>query len=162
MKKRALAVLAVTMFVPAVFFQSSAATQSIMQIASSDKYLGTFVTALTAADLVKTLEGPGPFTVFAPTNAAFARIPKASLDALLKNKIELNRVLTYHLVAGKLMAADVKKLRNARTLEGASLDISVIRKVVDINNARVLLADIEASNGVIHVIDTVLTPKSMK
>ncbi len=162
MKKLALAGLALTVLAPAVLFHGSAATQSIVQIASSDKNFSTLVTALTAADLVKTLEGKGPFTVFAPTNAAFAKIPKATLDALLKNKAELTKVLTYHVVAGKVMAADVIKLKSAKTLEGSNVDIAVMGKVVEINTAKVTKADIEASNGVIHVIDTVLMPKAMK
>ncbi len=162
MKKLALAGLALAVLAPVVLFQTSAATQSIVQIASSDKNFSTLVTALTAADLVKTLEGKGPFTVFAPTNAAFAKIPKATLDALLKNKAELTKVLTYHVVAGKVMAADVIKLKSAKTLEGSNVDIAVMGKVVEINTAKVTKADIEASNGVIHVIDTVLMPKAMK
>jgi uncharacterized surface protein with fasciclin (FAS1) repeats len=144
--------------------QSSAKMQNIVQIASADKNFSTLVTALTAADLVKTLEGAGPFTVFAPTNAAFAKIKKADLDALLKNKAELTKVLTYHVVSGKVMAADVMKMNNkmVKTVEGSEVKVSVMGKVVEINNAKVTKADIEASNGVIHVIDTVLMPKMMK
>ncbi len=164
MKKIALAGLALAVLAPAVLFQTSAAMQSIVQIASADKNFSTLVTALTAADLVKTLEGKGPFTVFAPTNAAFAKIKKADLDALLKNKAELTKVLTYHVVSGKVMAADVMKMNDkmVKTLEGSEVKVSVMGKVVEINNAKVTKADIEASNGVIHVIDTVLMPKMMK
>ncbi len=148
----------------AVTVQSSAKMQNIVQIASADKNFSTLVTALTAADLVKTLEGAGPFTVFAPTNAAFAKIKKADLDALLKNKAELTKVLTYHVVSGKVMAADVMKMNDkmVKTVEGSEVKVSVMGKVVEINNAKVTKADIEASNGVIHVIDTVLMPKMMK
>lgn len=152
-------------FVPAAFFQSSAATQDIVGIASGDKNFSTLVTALSAAGLVKTLQGKGPFTVFAPTNAAFAKIPKATLDALLKDKAGLTKVLTYHVVAGKVMGADAMKMNGkmAKSVEGSDLNISVMGKVLEINNAKVTKADIIASNGVIHVIDTVLMPpKAMK
>jgi uncharacterized surface protein with fasciclin (FAS1) repeats len=146
---------------PAVAFQSSAATQNIVQVALSDPQFSTLVTALKAADLVKTLEGAGPFTVFAPTNAAFAKIKKADLDALLKNKAELTKVLTYHVVSGKVMAADVLKMNNkmAKTVEGSQIKISVMGSTVKVDNAKVTKTDIAASNGVIHVIDTVIMPK---
>ena len=166
MKSRFMLVpLVLAAIVPAAFFQSSAATQDIVGIASSDKNFSTLVTALTAAGLVKTLQGKGPFTVFAPTNAAFAKIPKATLTALLKNKAELTKVLTYHVVAGKVMAADAMTMNGkmAKTVEGSELKISVMGKVLEINDAKVTKADIIASNGVIHVIDTVLMPpKAMK
>ncbi len=146
---------------PVMTFQSSAATQNIVQVALGDPQFSTLVTALKAADLVKTLEGAGPFTVFAPTNAAFAKIKKADLDALLKNKAELTKVLTYHVVAGKVMAADVLKMNNkmAKTVEGSEIKISVMGKTVKVDNAKVIKTDIAASNGVIHVIDTVIMPK---
>jgi uncharacterized surface protein with fasciclin (FAS1) repeats len=146
---------------PAVAFQSSAATQNIVQVALGDPQFSTLVTALKAADLVKTLEGAGPFTVFAPTNAAFAKIKKADLDALLKNKAELTKVLTYHVVSGKVMAADVLKMNNkmAKTVEGSQIKISVMGSTVKVDNAKVTKTDIAASNGVIHVIDTVIMPK---
>ena len=166
MKSRFMLVpLILAAIIPAAFFQSSAATQDIVGIASSDKNFSTLVTALTAAGLVKTLQGKGPFTVFAPTNAAFAKIPKATLTALLKNKAELTKVLTYHVVAGKVMAADAMTMNGkmAKTVEGSELKISVMGKVLEINDAKVTKADIIASNGVIHVIDTVLMPpKAMK
>lgn len=166
MKSRFMLVpLVLAAIIPAAFFQSSAATQDIVGIASSDKNFSTLVTALTAAGLVKTLQGKGPFTVFAPTNAAFAKIPKATLTALLKNKAELTKVLTYHVVAGKVMAADAMTMNGkmAKTVEGSELKISVMGKVLEINDAKVTKADIIASNGVIHVIDTVLMPpKAMK
>ena len=166
MKSRFMLVpLVLAAIIPAAFFQSSAATQDIVGIASSDKNFSTLVTALTAAGLVKTLQGKGPFTVFAPTNAAFAKIPKATLTALLKNKAELTKVLTYHVVAGKVVAADAMTMNGkmAKTVEGSELKISVMGKVLEINDAKVTKADIIASNGVIHVIDTVLMPpKAMK
>ncbi len=164
MKKFALVGFVLASFAPALFFQSSAAMPSIVGVASSDPQFSTLVTALKAADLVKTLEGKGPFTVFAPTNAAFAKIKKADLDALLKNKAELTKVLLYHVVSGKVMAADAMKMngKTAKTVEGSMLNISVMGKVLEVNNAKVIKADVEASNGVIHAIDTVLMPKMMK
>ena len=118
----------------------------------------TLAAALQAAGLIDTLKGPGPFTVFAPTDEAFAKIPKAALDALIADKAKLTKVLTYHVVAGKVMAADVVKLKEAKTLEGQMVKISAANGVM-VNNAKVVKADVEASNGVIHVIDTVLMPQ---
>jgi uncharacterized surface protein with fasciclin (FAS1) repeats len=117
----------------------------------------TLATALQAAGLVDTLKGKGPFTVFAPTDAAFAKVPKATLDALLADKAKLTAVLTYHVVAGKVMAADVKS-GTVRTVQGTDLTIDTVGGVM-INNAKVTTADIVADNGVIHVIDSVLLPK---
>jgi uncharacterized surface protein with fasciclin (FAS1) repeats len=156
--------LGLLVLVPALTMKSSAATQNIVQIAAGNPDFSTLVTALKAADLVKTLEGDGPFTVFAPTNKAFAKIKKADLDALLADKAALTKVLTYHVVSGKVMAADVMKMNKqmAKTVEGSELKISVMGKTVRINNSKVTAVDIEASNGVIHVIDTVLMPKMMK
>ena len=118
----------------------------------------TLAAALTAAGLVDTLKGPGPFTVFAPTDEAFAKIPKADLDALIKDKAKLTKVLTYHVVAGKVMAADVVKLKEAKTVEGQMVKIDASHGV-KVNGATVVKADVLASNGVIHVIDTVLMPQ---
>jgi uncharacterized surface protein with fasciclin (FAS1) repeats len=118
----------------------------------------TLATALQAAGLVETLKGKGPFTVFAPTDEAFAKIPKADLDALVADKAKLTKVLTYHVVAGKVMAADVVKLKEAKTVEGQMVKIDTSNGV-KIDNARVVKADVEASNGVIHVIDSVLLPR---
>ena len=117
----------------------------------------TLATALTAAGLVDTLKGPGPFTVFAPTDEAFAKIPKAQLDALLKDKAKLTAVLTYHVVPGKVMAADVKAGK-VKTVQGSELTVST-KGGVKIDKAKVTKTDIVADNGVIHVIDTVLMPK---
>jgi transforming growth factor-beta-induced protein len=121
----------------------------------------TLATALTAAGLVETLKGPGPFTVFAPTDEAFAKLPAGTLESLLKpeNKAKLAGILTYHVVAGKLMAADVVKLTSAKTVNGQSVKISVDGGKVKVNDANVVKTDVGASNGVIHVIDAVLLPK---
>lgn len=118
----------------------------------------TLAQALTAAGLVETLKGKGPFTVFAPTDAAFAKVPKATLDALLKDKEALKKVLLYHVVPGHVMAKDVVKLKQAKTVQGSNVKITVKGKAVMINQATVTSADIMASNGVIHVIDTVILP----
>lgn len=117
----------------------------------------TLAAALTAADLVATLKGKGPFTVFAPTDEAFAKIPKADLDALLKDKAKLTAVLTYHVVAGKVMAADVKAGK-VKTVQGSEITISTMGGV-SVDSAKVIKTDIVASNGVIHVIDSVIIPK---
>ena len=117
----------------------------------------TLATALQAAGLVDTLKGPGPFTVFAPTDAAFAKIPKADLDALLKDKAKLTAVLTYHVVPGKVMAADVKA-GPVKTVQGGSLTVATMGGVT-VNQAKVTATDIVADNGVIHVIDSVVIPK---
>lgn len=118
----------------------------------------TLVTAIKAAGLVETLKGEGPFTVFAPTDAAFKKIPEAQLAALLEDKAALTKVLTYHVIPGKVMAADVVKLNSAKTVEGQSVTISSSGGVM-VDNANVVKTDITASNGVIHVIDTVIMPK---
>lgn len=118
----------------------------------------TLVTALQAADLVDTLNGKGPFTVFAPTDEAFAKLSPGALDGLLKDKQKLQAVLTYHVVSGKVMAADVVKLKDAKTVNGQTVMIDT-KDGVKVNDAKVVKTDIDASNGVIHVIDTVLMPK---
>lgn len=118
----------------------------------------TLATALTAADLVATLKGPGPFTVFAPTDEAFAKIPKDKLDALLKDKAALTKVLTYHVVPSKVMAHDVKA-GPYKTVQGDSITVTVDNGHVKVDSASVTKTDIVADNGVIHVIDTVLMPK---
>ncbi len=121
----------------------------------------TLATALTAAGLVETLKGPGPFTVFAPTDEAFAKLPAGTLESLLKpeNKAKLAGILTYHVVAGKVMAADVVKLTSAKTVNGQAVKITVDGGKVKVNDANVVKTDVVASNGVIHVIDAVLLPK---
>jgi len=121
----------------------------------------TLVAAVKAADLVETLKGEGPLTVFAPTDDAFAKLPPGTLDDLLKpeNKAKLQAILTYHVVPGKVMAKDVGKVDSAKTVNGQSLSIKVESDTVMVDNAKVVKTDIECSNGVIHVIDTVVLPK---
>jgi len=135
----------------------SVQAKDIIETAVAAGSFKTLATALTAAGLVDTLKGKGPFTVFAPTDEAFAKIPKADLDALLKDKAKLTSVLTYHVVAGKVMAADIKPGK-IKTLQGSELTVSTSSGVT-VDNAKVTKADIFADNGVIHVIDTVLMPK---
>ena len=122
---------------------------------------GTLVTAIKAADLVETLKGDGPFTVFAPTDEAFAKLPSGTLESLLKpeNKQKLSSILTYHVVPGKVMASDVVNLSDAKTVNGQLLMLKTSDGAVTVNNAKVIKTDIDCSNGVIHVIDTVLLPK---
>jgi uncharacterized surface protein with fasciclin (FAS1) repeats len=136
---------------------SASSGKDIVDTAVAAGDFKTLATALTEAGLVATLKGPGPFTVFAPTDAAFAKLPAGTLDALLKDKAKLVAVLTYHVVPGKLMAADVVKLTSAKTVEGQDIKISTMGGV-KVNNANVTMTDIVASNGVIHVIDTVILP----
>lgn len=118
----------------------------------------TLAAALTAAGLIDTLKGKGPFTVFAPTDEAFAKVPKADLDALLKDKAKLTAVLTYHVVPGTVMAKDVKPGK-VKTVQGSELTISTMGSTVMVDKARVTAVDVKADNGVIHVIDSVLMPK---
>ena len=135
----------------------SAQAKDIVDTAVGAGTFKTLAAALTAAGLVDTLKGKGPFTVFAPTDDAFAKIPKADLDALLKDKAKLTAVLTYHVVAGKVMAADVKA-GMVKTVQGSDLTVSTMGGV-KVNNANVVKTDILADNGVIHVIDSVVMPK---
>jgi len=135
-----------------------APTMDIVDTAVAAGNFKTLVAAVQAAGLVETLKGPGPFTVFAPTDEAFAKLPKGTLEALLKDKAKLTAILTYHVVSGKLMAADVVKQKSLKTVEGGSLTVQTA-KGVRINGAKVVKADIVASNGVIHVIDRVMIPK---
>lgn len=131
--------------------------KTIIETASSNNDFSTLVTAIKKAGLVETLSGTGPFTVFAPTNAAFEKIPKETLDSVLSDTAKLKSILTYHVVAGKVMAKDVKDLTEAETVEGTMVKIDT-ESGVKINEATVTKADIECSNGVIHIIDTVLMP----
>ena len=135
---------------------SAFAAKDIVDTAVAAGNFKTLVTALKAADLVTTLKGKGPYTVFAPTDEAFAKIPKADLDALLANKEKLTAVLTYHVVSGKVMAKDVKA-GDVATVNGRTIKITTDNGVV-VNTSKVIATDIKASNGVIHVIDTVLMP----
>lgn len=121
----------------------------------------TLAAALKAADLVDTLKGTGPFTVFAPTDEAFAKLPAGTLESLLKpeNKAKLQRILTYHVVAGQVMAADVVKMQSAKAVSGDLIAIAAPGGTVTVDDAKVVKTDIFASNGVIHVIDAVILPK---
>ena len=144
----------------ALAFSSLASAADIVDTAVAGGFT-TLVAAVKAAGLVDTLKGPGPFTVFAPTDAAFAKLPAGTLESLLKpeNKAKLQSILTYHVVAGEVTAQDVAKLSSARTVEGESLTIKTVDGGVMVDNARVTKADIMTSNGIIHVIDTVMLPK---
>ncbi len=119
----------------------------------------TLATALAAAGLVETLKGKGPFTVFAPTDEAFAKLPAGTVESLLKDKEKLTKILLYHVVSGKVMAKDVVKLKSAQTVQGSSVKIRAGGGKVMVDNANVVKTDIAASNGVIHVIDTVIIPQ---
>jgi len=146
----------------AVFAAAPVAAQDIVDIAASNDDFSTLVAAVQAAGLVDVLKGEGPFTVFAPTNAAFAKLPAGTVENLLKpeNKDQLIAILTYHVVPGKVMAAQVTGLRNAKTVQGQSVSIVTRMGNVMIDNAKVVTTDIVASNGVIHVIDTVILPQT--
>ena len=135
--------------------------KTVVENAVANDDFKTLVAAVKAADLVKTLSGKGPFTVFAPTNKAFANLPQGTVEDLLKpeNKKKLAAILTYHVVAGKVMAKDVVKLSEAKTVQGSKVKISVKDGVVSIDGAKVVKADIPCKNGVIHVIDAVILPK---
>lgn len=132
--------------------------KNIVETAVSAGSFKTLVTAVQAAGLVETLSGPGPFTVFAPTDEAFAKLPKETLDAVLADKEKLTAILTYHVVSGKVMASDVVNLKEATTVQGGKLSIDTSNGV-KVGSANVVQTDIETSNGVIHVIDTVLIPQ---
>ncbi|HHX8289669.1 TPA: fasciclin domain-containing protein [Vibrio diabolicus] len=133
----------------------------IVDVATENGSFNTLVTAVKAADLVDTLKGEGPFTVFAPTDDAFAKLPDGTVDMLLmpENKDKLVSILTYHVVPGKVMAADVVKLDKAATVQGQDVMIKTMGDKVMVNDANVMATDVKAKNGVIHVIDTVIMPK---
>jgi uncharacterized surface protein with fasciclin (FAS1) repeats len=131
----------------------------IVDTAVSAGSFNTLVKALQAAGLVETLKGAGPFTVFAPTDQAFAKLPEGTLEALLKDPAKLKGVLTYHVVPGKVMAADVVKIKSAKTVQGSSAKVKVMGSDVMIDGAKVVKTDIVCDNGVIHVIDSVILPK---
>ena len=137
------------------------APADIVDTAVAAGSFNTLAAALKAAGLVETLKGPGPFTVFAPTDEAFAKLPAGTLESLLKpeNKAKLAGILTYHVVSGKVMAADVVKLTSAKTVNGQSVKVAVNGGKVTVDGANVVKTDIAASNGVIHVIDAVMLPK---
>jgi uncharacterized surface protein with fasciclin (FAS1) repeats len=136
---------------------ASAAKADIVDVAVGAGQFGTLAKALSAAGLVDTLKGPGPFTVFAPNDAAFAKLPPGKLDALLADKAALTKVLTYHVVPGRIVAADVKS-GSLKSLQGQQLRVTASSAGVSLNEAKVLKTDVMASNGVIHVIDTVVLP----
>ena len=137
---------------------SAPASKTIVVVASENPDFKTLVTAVTKAGLVKTLSGPGPFTVFAPTDAAFAAIPTDQLNAILADKAQLTKILTYHVVPGKVMAADLQPTQMVKTVEGQDLDIKVTNGAATVNGCNIVKTDIKASNGVIHVVDCVLIP----
>lgn len=132
----------------------------IVAVAANAGQFNTLIAAVKAAGLVETLQGPGPFTVFAPTDAAFAKLPKGAIEALLNDKEKLTAILTYHVVSGKVMAADIIKTGGAEpaTVNGAPVRITIRDGKVYVDGAQVITADIQASNGVIHVIDAVIMP----
>lgn len=132
----------------------------IVQTAVANGSFKTLVAAVTAADLVATLSGPGPFTVFAPTDTAFSELPAGTVESLIapENKGKLTGILTYHVVAGKVMAGDLSDGMKAQTVNGSEITVTIADGKVKINGANVVLADVATSNGVIHVIDTVLLP----
>lgn len=134
---------------------------TIVEVSAGNKDFSTLVAAVKAAGLVETLSGKGPFTVLAPTNEAFAKLPKGTVETLLKpeNKAKLVAILTYHVIPAKAMAADVVKLEKAKTVQGQEVKIVANTDGVKINDAKVVKTDIVCKNGVIHVIDTVLMPK---
>ena len=136
--------------------------KNIVETAIDAENFTTLVKAVQAADLVDTLSGPGPFTVFAPTDAAFSKLPSGVLDSVLKDKEELTKVLTYHVVSGKYTASAAKKMKSIPTVQGQSLKVEVhhlFHRGVKIGDAEVIHPDIECTNGVIHVINSVLMPK---
>ena len=147
---------------PAAAPAAVAAPKDIIDTAVAAGSFKTLATALTEAGLIETLKGKGPFTVFAPTDEAFAKVPKKDLEALLKDKKKLTAVLTYHVVAGKVAAADVLKMKDGskvKTVEGREFTLGLKDGKVTVDGANVIKTDIETSNGVIHVIDSVIMPK---
>jgi len=155
------ALIASTIALPLARAEKPAPAGDIVAVAVGAGSFNTLVAAVKAAGLVETLQGAGPFTVFAPTDAAFAKLPKGTVEDLLKpeNKEKLIAILTYHVVPGKVMAADVKTMK-AKTVNGQELTIVVADGAVTVDKAKVVKTDVAANNGVIHVIDTVVLPKS--
>ena len=162
------AAVAAVVTMPAVASAQNATHQdkkpmkNIVEVAVEAGSFSTLVTAVKAAGLAETLQGPGPFTVFAPTDAAFAKLPAGTVEALLADKEKLASILTFHVVSGKVMAADIVKSNGAtpNTVNGLPLDIVVRGGKVYVNGVNVVTADVQASNGVIHVIDAVLLPQA--
>jgi uncharacterized surface protein with fasciclin (FAS1) repeats len=161
-KSTATALLACLAIVGAAHASNPAMKKDIVDTAASAGSFGTLVAAVQAAGLVETLKGPGPYTVFAPTDEAFAKLPAGTVEMLLEpaNRDKLIAILTYHVVPGRIMAADIAgKEMMVETVQGQSIDVNATKGVM-VNAATVTTADIETSNGVIHVIDTVILPKS--
>lgn len=129
---------------------------TIVDIAVNNEGFSTLVTAVSAASLVEALQSPGPFTVFAPNDAAFAKLPAGTITTLVQNIPQLSRILTYHVVAGKYKREDLIGVKSLTSLEGSQIDLDISEEAFEANNATVIAADIEADNGVIHVIDTVM------
>ena len=162
MKTKTLAIAFLLVFLSSTaLIAGSQPKMDIVDTAVSAGSFNTLVAAIQAAGLAETLKGEGPFTVFAPTDDAFAKLPAGTLDDLLKpeNKDKLAAILTYHVVSGRVMAKDVMTMKEAKTVNGQSVMVSMEADTVMIDNAKVVNADIECSNGVIHVIDTVILPK---
>lgn len=135
-----------------------ASAGTIVDVASANSDFSTLVTAVDKAGLVETLSGPGPFTVFAPTNDAFAKIPSDQFDAILADQAQLTAILTYHVIPSKVMSTDLQPTQSVATVQGGNVDIEVSGGAATINGCNIVTTDVEASNGVIHVIDCVLTP----
>jgi uncharacterized surface protein with fasciclin (FAS1) repeats len=152
-------VLALSVLLAGTGTGGAQAPRDIVDTAVAAGSFTTLVKAVQEAGLVQTLKGPGPFTVFAPTDEAFAKLPAGTLDALLKDKQKLTAVLTYHVVPGRVLAADVMKLKSAKTVNGQEISISIKDGAVMVDNAKVIRTDIIASNGVIHIIDSVILPR---
>jgi uncharacterized surface protein with fasciclin (FAS1) repeats len=165
MKKVLSILMVMTIFFASAFTQKTETVHEveadIVDLAVSTEFLSTLVAAVKAGDLVGVLKSEGPFTVFAPTNDAFAKLPAGTVENLLKpeNKAQLVAVLTYHVVPGKVMSKDLKNGQKAKTVQGSEITVTLKDGKAMINNATVTAADIEASNGVVHVIDTVILPK---
>jgi uncharacterized surface protein with fasciclin (FAS1) repeats len=156
--------IAVTMLMASASTQAQQNNKDIVATAAAAGSFKTLAKALQAADLVDTLKGQGPFTVFAPTDDAFAKLPAATLNDLLKpeNKKKLQRILTYHVVPGRVTSSDVVKLSTAKAVSGDAIDIKASGGTVMVDGAHVVKTDVQASNGIIHVIDTVIMPDDSK
>jgi uncharacterized surface protein with fasciclin (FAS1) repeats len=164
LKKVTFGIAAALLAVTATGAQAQQSGKDIVDTAVAAGSFKTLAKALQAADLVGTLKGTGPFTVFAPTDEAFAKLPPATLEDLLKpeNKTKLQRILTYHVVPGRVSSSEVVKLRSAKAVSGDTIDIAASNGTVTVDDARVVKTDIAASNGIIHVIDTVILPDAAK
>ena len=154
--KMILAVIAIITFIGTSTYAGNYSKDIVDTAVSAGKF-NTLVKAIKAGGLVETLKSDGPFTVFAPTDDAFAKLPAGTLQSLLKNTKKLKAILTFHVVAGKVMASDVVKLKSVKTVHGNTISIST-KNGVKVENAKVIATDIKASNGVIHIIDSVILP----